>query len=169
MAEVDQFTMDLRIARLAEAARVESVVNLNEARSLRLQNLQAELQARLVNNARAKDLVELRLEQGSPPRLWLDLVTSVVMEPDPRTYRLQQDQESSRETLFETGNMTDMAAYATRHLARQIVVREKLATALVSKPKAYTVQDMIYVWIMGVVFGSMALLMIGLYLGKIQF
>jgi hypothetical protein len=169
MAELDQFTVALKTARLAEAAHVEAIVHLNDARALRLQVLLDAVQAKLANNSRAQELLELHVVQGAQPRLWVDLVSSVVMEPDPRSYRLQQDSEISSQILFETQDMGEMAAYIIRHLARHVVVREKVAAISAAKPKTYSVNDMIYVWLMGIVFGSMALLILGLYLGKIQF
>ncbi len=169
MAELDQFMVALKTARLAEAAQVEALIHLSDARALRLKNLLEIVQRRLLNSDRARELLELYVQEGAAPRLWVNFTSSVVMEPDPRTYRLQQDTEQVSEIVFETRDVNEMAGYVIRHLARRVVVREKFAVAVARKAKSYSVNDMIYVWIMGIVFGSMALLILGFYLGKIHF
>lgn len=80
----------LRQARLAEAAHFEAVLDIRDAQTLRLQVLKDDLAPAVLANVEAASFIDLALVPGDPPRLWVDLITSVVMAPDPRTYRLVQ-------------------------------------------------------------------------------
>src|SRR5262245_28849469 len=91
----------LRQARLAEAAHFEAVLDIRDAQTLRLQVLKDELSPVILSNAEAASFIDLALVPGDPPRLWIDLISSVVMAPDPRTYRLVQDAAAGRQTLLE--------------------------------------------------------------------
>ena len=50
--------------------------------------LQDVLRKKTAEEPQLKSLLPLQLETGFPPRLWLDNISYVIMEPDPRTYRL---------------------------------------------------------------------------------
>src|SRR5262245_42341701 len=86
----------LRRARLAEAAHFEATLDIRDAQTLRLQVLKDELQPLVTSRPEAEAFFELALVPGDPPRLWLDFITSVVMAPDPRTYRLIEDSHAGR-------------------------------------------------------------------------
>lgn len=173
MVASDQFTVDLKEARLAEAAQLEAMLNFSDARALRLENLQLALQDKWAGSSYARSLFQLTIQPGVKPRLWIDLVSSVVMEPDPRCYRLVKDEQAGTTTVFETTNMPEMATYLSRYLAHRLVEREKAGTVLSSPApiiaQPYNIRDMFYVWIAGCVFGAMALFSIAMYLGKLQF
>ncbi|MDE2446494.1 MAG: hypothetical protein KGO94_09960, partial [Alphaproteobacteria bacterium] len=108
MADAEEFNRALRDARLSAASKLDAVLEVSDARALRLDALRAEVLPVVSVNAEARSMFALTLEPGAAPKLWIDLISSVVMEPDPRTFRLVQDQESRRETLFETTDMKAM-------------------------------------------------------------
>jgi hypothetical protein len=173
MAAQDELTKALREARLASAAKLDATLGLSDARALRLDALRAELAPIIAANADAASLFNLTVQAGETPKLWLDLISSVVMEPDPRTYRLMQDQDNRRETLFESSNMSDMRAYTVKYLAHRIVAHEKMAHGLSPMlgpvQKAYSVVDLVYVWITGATFGILGLMIVAMLLGKLSF
>jgi hypothetical protein len=173
MVENDEFTAALKMARATQAAQLEALLSVQDAAVLRLENLRDEVLHRLAGNDKAKDLFELSVHPGIRPKLWIDLHSSVVMEPDPRTYRLVEDNDAGKETVFETAHLKEMVEYIIRFLAHRVVTKEKaLATVSTSTPvapKGYSVADMIYVWLTGCIFGVMALLIAAMYLGKLQF
>jgi hypothetical protein len=173
MVQSDQFGLALRSARLAESAQLEAMLNIQDARVLRLENLREAVLAKLVGNAQAQSLFELVVRPGTVPKLWVDLISSVVMEPDPRTYRLVQDNQRTYETIFETTQMTEMVDYVVRFMAHRVIAQQKaeIATskATSATQKTYSLIDMIYVWATGCVFGIMILLTLAMYLGKLQF
>lgn len=173
MAVIDQFIVDLKEARLAEAAHLEAMLNFSDARALRLENLQDALKKRWAGSAIAQSLFNLSIQPGVKPRLWIDMVSSVVMEPDPRNYRLVKDEQGARETVFETTDLPEMAGYLSRYLAHQLVEREKAGAVLKTQSAVaaapYNLRDMFYVWIAGSVFGAMVLLTLAMYLKKIDF
>ncbi len=74
---------ELRAARLAEAAHFEAALHLRDAKSIRLQLLKDDLMPSVAASPLARDLFDLALIPGEPPRLWIDLITHVEMEPDP--------------------------------------------------------------------------------------
>lgn len=163
----------LREARLASAAKLDATLGLSDARALRLDALRAELAPMVAANADAKALFDLNIQAGEAPKLWLDLISSVVMEPDPRTYRLVQDQDNRRETLFESTRINEMSAHIVKYLAHRIVAHEKMARGLSPMndkiQKAYSTVDLVYVWITGAAFGVLGLMIVAMLLGKLNF
>lgn len=173
MVEQLEFSKALREARLASAAKLDAVLSVADARALRLETLQAELAPIIAGNSDAKALFALNVQAGETPKLWLDLISSVIMEPDPRTYRLVQDQDNRRETLFETDDLKAMSGFIVKYLAHRIVAHEKLVRGVSPMPekfqKTYSAVDLIYVWITGAAVGILGLMIVGMLLGKLSF
>ena len=173
MVERLEFGKALREARLASAAKLDAVLGVADARALRLDALRGVLAPIIGENADARALFGLNVQSGETPKLWLDLISSVIMEPDPRTYRLVQDQDNRRETLFETEDMKAMTNYIVKYLAHRLVVHEKLVRGASPLPhqlqKSYSVVDLVYVWVTGAAFGILALMIVGMLLGKFSF
>jgi hypothetical protein len=158
----------LQEARLAEGAHFEAALQLRDAKSIRLQLLKDDLAPAA---AAGGDIFDLVLVPGDPPRLWIDLITSVVMEPDPRTYRLQQDRQTAREILFESDDRGEVMEAARRHMAHLLVARERQAAAVVSPPPpaGYSTASLMLAWLSGVVLGALALLAMAIYMERMGF
>jgi hypothetical protein len=173
MVEQLEFSKALREARLASAAKLDAVLGVADARALRLDALRAELEPIFAANADAKALFALNVQTGEMPKLWLDLISSVVMEPDPRTYRLIQDQDNRREVLFETHDLKEMATFIVRYSAHRLVAHEKLALGVSTVKdkfqKSYSAIDLIYVWFTGAAVGVLGLMIVAMLLGKLSF
>ena len=102
---------------------------------------------------------------GEPPRLWIDLVTSVLMEPDYRTYRIQQEFADRRSILLETSRQDE----ALRFLKTYFVERRALpgaraapnggesAPAGGSASSAYG--TVMFAWLSGLVLGLLIVLL----------
>ena len=116
----------LRQARLREAAHFEAALDIRDAETLRLQVLKDDLAPIVASRREAEDFFDLALVPGDPPRLWLDFITSVVMAPNPRTYRLVQDSQAGRKTLFETQDRGEMVACIRQHMAHRLINRKRL-------------------------------------------
>ena len=163
----------LREARLAAASKLDATLDLADARALRLDALRADLLPMVEGNADARALFNLNVQPGATPKLWLDLISSVVMEPDPRTYRLLQDQDNRREMLFESSDMKEMSAYIVKYLAHRMIAHEKMARGLLpmveNSSKSYSLVDLIYVWITGAIVGVLGLLIAAMHMGKLSF
>jgi len=158
----------LHQARLAEAAHFEAAMNLRDSKSIRLQLLKDDL---LPAAAAAPDLFDLALVPGEPPKLWIDLITSVVMEPDHRTYRLIQDRQSGRDILFESDDRSLMADAVRQQMAHRIIARERQAASSLPAPPSpgYSTASLILAWLSGIALGALALLSVSIYLEKIRF
>ena len=173
MSDHNQLTAALREARLAEAAQLDSILALRDARALRLETLRVDLVEQLKNQPQAQALFDLTLLPGDVPKLWIDLISSVVMEPDPSTYRLVQDHENRRTVLFETRDLKQMVQFATKYMAHRMVAREKIeigaGTQAGESAKGYSVAELVYVWATGCAFGVLALLIAAIILGKLRF
>ncbi len=173
MAMLDQFVDELRSARLAESARFDAAMGFQDAKVLRLGALRDAVLPGLAGHQQARQMFELSVSPGISPRLWVDLVSSVVMEPDPKSYRLVQDQSEGRVTLFETDRLSEMKAYLTRFLAHRLVEQERnFATQRGSRFAAggcYTHGDLILVWLAGLGFGVLAVLGWAIGFGKLGF
>lgn len=164
----------LRQARLAEAAHFDAVLDIRDAQTLRLQVLKDDLVPVVSGNSQATSFIDLALVPGDPPRLWVDLITSVIMAPDPRTYRLVQDSPAGRRTLFETADRTEMVAHITQHIAHRMIAREREMTA-VSAPAATTkpvimghsTTALILAWLSGFSIGALALFIAGILISRL--
>lgn len=161
----------LRKARLAEAAHVDAVLNLRDSKALRLQLLKDDLLPIVSSNADATKLFDLALVPGEPPRLWLDMISQVVMEPDHRTYRFVQDTRLGRETLFETADRAEMVEHVKTHLAHRLIAREReIAVAAPARESitGYSGAALTFAWMTGFAVGALALLMAAILLEKIK-
>lgn len=121
LGEAGGFGAALRQARAADAAHLEAVRGLSDAKSLRLLALKDELAGFVASSAEARAAFELALVPGDPPRLWIDLTASVVMEPDPKTYRLVRDGHG----VFETADRAEMVQQAKLSMAHGIIARRR--------------------------------------------
>ena len=172
MAEHDDLSGALRKARLAEAAHFEAVLGIKDSKSLRLQVLKDEISPVIAATPDAAQVFDLALVPGEPPRLWIDLISFVVMEPDYRTYRLQQDNQSGREALFETADRAEMVSYLKTYLAHRLIARERqiVRAAPLAQPAArFTTEALIYAWFNGLILGFLALVVAAISLGKLKF
>jgi hypothetical protein len=172
VAEHDDLSGALRKARLAEAAHFEAVLGIKDSKSLRLQALKDDLAPAIAATPEASKIFDLALVPGEPPRLWVDLISSVVMEPDYRTYRLLQDNQGGRETLFETVNRDEMLNFLKSYMAHRMIARERLiasATAPQQPTAGYSTGAVIYAWLSGFLLGLLALLVAAISLGKLRF
>ncbi len=161
----------LRQARLAEAAHFEAVLDIRDAQTLRLQVLKDELAPDILANADAAAFVDLALVPGDPPRLWIDLITSVVMAPDPRTYRLVQDVPAGRQSLLETADRAEMIASIKQHIAHRLISREREKTSAAPlKPMiaGYSTGALILAWLSGFSIGALALFVAGILISRLS-
>ena len=161
----------LRLARIAEAAHFDAALDIRDAKTLRLQVLKDDLAPVLAANADAGRFFDLSLVPGEPPKLWVDLVTGVVMEPDPRTYRLIQDTNNGRETLAETTNRPDMVEEIKLHMAHQLVARERRMAGVPAQKagvRGHSSAALILAWLSGFSIGVLALFMIGIMFDRSQ-
>lgn len=169
-SERDSLAEALREARLAEAAHFEAALELRDSKSLRLQLLQDELLPAVRASSEARELFDLTLVPGDPPKLWVDLVSHVVMEPDHRTYRFVQDRQDGREILFESTSREQTVAAIRRHMAHRLVAKERKVAALPQPvvQSGYSTASLILAWVSGFAFGVLALLSAALYLGILK-
>lgn len=162
MVSADPFVNELRWARLAEAAKLEATLGLQDAKTLRLEALRDAVLPGLAANDAARQLFELVVFAGGTPRLWVDLVTSVVMEPDPKTYRLIQEQNSGRAILFESDRLDEMQNTLTRFLAHRMVEQERQKarhdSVMTAWPRRYNNLDLALVWMAGVGVGILGVI-----------
>ncbi len=170
VAMANPFVDELRSARLAEAARLDASLGLQDAKTLRLEALRESVLPTLAQHEGARQLFELSVFPGGTPRLWVDLVTSVVMEPDPKHYRLVQEQSSGRNILFETDKLGEMQAYLMRFLAHRLVEqeRQKAGYSQAAKPAngRYNSLDLILVWLAGLGVGILAVIGWAIHAGR---
>ena len=160
----------LRQARLAEAAHLEAVLEIRDAQTLRLQVLKDELVPVVRGDSEAASFVDLALVPGDPPRLWIDLITSIIMAPDPRTYRLLQDGQSGRRTLLETADRGEMIDRVKQHIAHRLIAREREKSAVaLPQPRlaGYSTGALILAWLSGFSIGVVALFLAGILISRL--
>jgi hypothetical protein len=169
IGEVGEFAEALRNARAAEAAHLEAVYAFNDAKSLRLQTLKDELAVFIAGSPEAPGTFELVLVPGDSPRLWIDLVTSVVMEPDPKTYRLVQHGEGRRDIVLETADRAEMLQQVKLIIAHGTIARKRLKPAPGLNRQCYSVSALTLTGLGGFLLGVLTLLVGAIYLGILKF
>jgi hypothetical protein len=162
----------LRQARLKESAHYEAALDIRDAQTLRLQVLKDDLAPIVASRREARDFFDLALVAGDPPRLWLDMVTSVVMAPDPRTYRLVEDSQDGRDTLFETQDRAAMVEHIRHHMAHRLIARArrlvKVPAAVPPRRQGYSTGALILSWLSGFTVGILALFLVGILISRLR-
>jgi hypothetical protein len=156
----------LRHARDAEASHLDAVLKVNGAKALRLSHA---LQMLRKENGSDVDGVELKLNMGEEPQIWLDLSHRVTMEPDPKTYRLSALSPHQIDVLLETEDLQTLLDAAERVLAHRKVRRAWGLVESKPSPNAWNVAALVYVWVMGLVTGAAGLSVIAIYMKKLIF
>lgn len=161
---------DVRRARLAHAAHFDALVEIRDAQTLRLAALQDALLKKVAGEARLKTLLPLQLETGFPPRLWLDNISYVIMEPDPRTFRLVRQAPEGHVTVAETRELSQMVREVRTYASHRLVEVERDTAGVVDgNGGARPLSQMLIIWLAGFTFGVLSLLLAGVMLGKVSF
>lgn len=154
----------LRQARLAEAAHREAVLGIKDAKSLRLLALKDDIATVIEHSPQARQLFDLALAPGEPPKLWIDLITFVVMEPDYRTYRLVQDSQAGRDILHETADRAEMVERIKQIMAHRMIARERQLAATPPGAQGFSAGAMVMAWIAGAAFGALVSVLVAIIL-----
>jgi len=138
-----------------------------DAETLRLEVLRLELANLVKGRTEAEKFIDLKLFSGDRPRLWIDLVSYVVMAPTPRHYQLMRDRQDSCEVLYETENRAEMVEIVTGYIANRILIRERQLspddfTGLREEQK-YSSAAMILAWFSGFLLGVIGLFTFGVW------
>ena len=155
---------DMRRARYIEAAYFDSARGYGDSESLRLEALKGELSAHLAVNRKQSQFAELVLVPGEPPRLWIDLVTSVVMEPDYRTYQVEQELNGESSILLTTGRREQVLRFLQEYLSQRASLRsDAISDSASARPRDagsshWSTGFVIYAWLTGFVLGLLIIL-----------
>jgi hypothetical protein len=172
VAEPENLAEAVRQAREMEAVHFEALRGFADSKSLRLQVLKLDIEGLIKQDPDAPRIFHLALLPGEPPRLWVDLVTAVVMEPDHRTYRLVQDLEWGREILLETPKREEIVKFLRVYLAHRLVQRERQLAGM-RQPQGvvqgHSNAVVAYAWVTGFLLGLTAALLGAISLGKLKF
>jgi hypothetical protein len=115
----------IRQVRTAETERADVVVELRDAERARLEMLADELRS-VFNEVPADDEQFIfTVAPGTPPRLWIDMTSFVVMGRDRRVYRFLKDSRLGRTVILETPKIEDVADTVTHYVAERIIERER--------------------------------------------
>src|SRR6266478_6315503 len=138
-----------------------------EARPIRLRD--ALRQARIEAADRTGvvvDLLDRGISQGETPRLWIDIVSHVVMGRDKRIYRFVQDSRFGRIVIAESHEVAAVVQAVTDYVARRMIERERalVATpivepAVIDKPR----RSRFWTFALGFVLGVIALFGLALF------
>jgi hypothetical protein len=161
----------LSSARLAEAAHFEALMNIRDAATLRLQVLKDDLGPIVEARREADGFIDLALVPGYPPRLWIDMVSYVLMAPDPRTYRFCQDTAGGQRVLLETADRGEVAESITAYIAHRVIDRQRHIVGPDSdmRParRAYGWGALLLAWLSGFSLGALIFVLIAVWLAKL--
>ncbi len=169
-----RFETALKQARLAEAAHIDALVALKDGKALRLDHLRSKLLQGLPEDHGLRRLIDLRLAPGEAPRLFLDLVTSVGMAADGRSFELQQDKQGDRIMTYETPDAEAMFRQILKLQAHQFIAESRNSQLAESRSSTDHGNDtgwisILYIWLTGFIFGASALAAWSMYTGKLGF
>jgi hypothetical protein len=115
----------LRKARVEQAERTSTVVDLRDAEMARLELLNDALDPLFAEIPKEVELFDRGISRGETPRLWIDSVAHVDMGRDKRMYRFLQDTRYGRKVLIETNNVVEVVDGVTRYVAQRMIERER--------------------------------------------
>lgn len=168
------FEDSVRDARLAEAAHLDALIRSQDAGALRLDHLRSRLLDSLPGESPLRQSMDLRLPPDFPARLFLDLVRSVAIASDGRSYVLEQDSDQHRMSLATTSSAEDMVqeilrleAHASIRAARKAVQRHLPWAKPAARP--FTPLQLLLIWLSGFLAGGMGLLIISMLLKSFHF
>ena len=157
----NELELAMREARDREAVRLDAIQDIRDAQTLRLYALKQDLLQGLGSSLPTGGFADLALLAGNPPRLWVDLISSVVMGADPRNYRFEIDTKNGRELILETRDRAEMTRAIVAHLAHRALDREKdhysLARAAEAGRAAYSGAAVMLAWLAGFALGIFVL------------
>ena len=122
---VRNLTEAIRRVRTAEAERSDVVVELRDAERARLEMLADELKGVFADVPADDEQFVFTVAPGTPPRLWIDLTSFVIMGRDRRIYRFLKDTRLGRTVIRETPNLDEIADTVTQYVAERIIERER--------------------------------------------
>ena len=131
----------IRKARFDEAERLDITADRRDGEIARLELLKAELETVFAEIPARDDRFNLVLVPSRPARLWIDLFTYAAVDDGSGAYLFVRNSENGRRTLFSSSNVADMADRITRHMAHEIVRRERLEAALTGPAQASKFAD----------------------------
>jgi hypothetical protein len=150
-------------AGLAKPPHVESPFDITDAPTLRLLVLKDELEPIMASMWKPGQFFDLQLVPGESPRLWLDLVSSVVMAPDNRTYRLVQDTDHERDVLFQTRSRAEMVERVRKHMERPVApAHDRAGAGELPAARSYSAGALVLAWLSGLVVGILVLFTAGI-------
>lgn len=125
----------VRRMRIAESERADAYADLHEGDRARLMLLAEELQGIFAELPDDDAYFICQVAGSTPPRLWIDPTTHVVMARDRRSYRFLKDTRLGRLTLHESADVDATADAVTDYIAERVVERERSleSDALVEK------------------------------------
>jgi len=115
----------IRRVRTAEAERSDVVVELHDAERARLEMLADELKGVFAEVPEDNDTFVFSVAGGTPPRLWIDMTSFVVLGRDRRTYRFLKDTRLGRTVIVESADIDEVADCITDYVAERIIERER--------------------------------------------
>lgn len=155
---------DLRRARYIEAAYFNAARGYGDSEALRLDSLKSDLATFLAAHRKSAKFAELVLVPGEPARLWVDLLTSVVMEPNYRTYRIEQELDGKSTVILETTQREEALRFLQAYLSERASLPGQARPAVpmesgVSVPLSqWSTGFVIYAWLTGFVLGLLIIL-----------
>jgi hypothetical protein len=111
--------------RIAEAERADAVDDLHEAERARLLMLGDELSGVFAELPADDDYFICQVAGRSPPRLWIDPTSQVMIGRDRRTYRFVKDTRLGRVVIAEAADLVRMADTVTDYIAERVIERDR--------------------------------------------
>jgi hypothetical protein len=124
-ARVTPLAAALRRARAENAEHSAAVAEVRSVEIARLELLGEALEPILAQVPEECDIFDVAVSPGARPRLFIDHIGFVEMEPDRRTYRFLQDTRHGRVLLKSGSDIDTLVDAITDYIAHRLIEREK--------------------------------------------
>lgn len=158
----------IHLARIQEAEDLDKSVDRRSVEMARLEVLHAAVEHVFDDIPFEDDRFALSLVPSKPARMWIDVMTYVVMDNSGEIYRMIRNEGTGRRVLVETDDVGVMAGRITEYVAHEIVIRERHASGI-SYDRIFARKEsrsrpwlVMAAFIIGVLTGVVALMTFGL-------
>lgn len=112
-------------ARDHQAARFDAIEEVHALEAARLRTLADDLAPVFEEIPASDSLFVCAVVPGDPPRLWIDMISYVVVGADGRTFKFVMNARSGREVLAESAEISEISGHVVNYIAHRLIDFER--------------------------------------------
>ena len=112
-------------ARDHQAARFDAIEEVHALEAARLRALAEDLEPVFDEIPSSDTLFVCAVVPGDPPRLWIDMISYVVVGADGRTFKFVMNARAGRQTLAESAEIPEISGHVVNYIAHRLIDLER--------------------------------------------